>query len=85
MMLWCYDALVRTTLDLDDDVLRAAREIARFKNQALGRTVSDLARRGLQPAHSPTIEIREGIPALIHGPDMVPVTSELVKNLADDE
>ena len=76
---------MRTTLDIDDDVLIAAREIARFKSQALGRALSDLARRGLQPAQLPTIEIREGIPVLIHGPDSLPVTNELVKNLADDE
>ncbi len=38
---------MRTTLDIDDAVLSAARAKARAENVSLGRAVSDLARRGL--------------------------------------
>lgn len=38
---------MRTTLSLDDDALEAARKLAVLRNEPLGRTVSDLMRRGL--------------------------------------
>ncbi len=39
---------MRTTLTLDDDVARAAQEIARTTGRRLGEVLSDLARRGLR-------------------------------------
>jgi hypothetical protein len=36
---------MRTTLDIADDVLYAAREIAQREKKSLGATISDLARR----------------------------------------
>lgn len=36
---------MRTTLDIADDVLFAAREIARHEKKSLGQIISDLARR----------------------------------------
>ena len=42
---------MRTTLDLDDDVLASAKEIARRENKTAGQVLSALARRALtQPA-----------------------------------
>jgi hypothetical protein len=38
---------MRTTLDIDDDVLQAAKELARRQGKTAGRIVSELARRGL--------------------------------------
>jgi hypothetical protein len=80
-----YYDYMRTTLEIDDDVMRAAREMARLKNQGIGRMISDLARRGLAPEASPVVEIEDGIPVWKHGPGAVAVTSEMVRNLADDE
>jgi len=34
---------VRTTLEIDVDVMVVAKEMARLKNQGIGRTISDLA------------------------------------------
>jgi hypothetical protein len=76
---------MRTTLEIDDDVMQAAREMARLKNQGIGRMISDLARRGLAPEVSPVVEIEDGIPVWKHIPGAVAVTSEMVRNLADDE
>jgi hypothetical protein len=76
---------MRTTLEIDDDVMEAAREMARLKNQGIGRTISDLARRGLTPDATPARELEFGIPVWTHGPGAVAVTSEMVRNLADDE
>lgn len=42
---------MRTTLDLDDDLLNAARELARVEGTSLGRVVSRLARAGLTGRH----------------------------------
>jgi len=76
---------MRTTLEIDDDVMEAVREMARLKNQGIGRTISDLARRGLIPDAAPAREMQFGIPVWKHGPGAVAVTSEMVRNLADDE
>ena len=76
---------MRTTLDIDDDVMEIARELARLKNQGIGRTISDLARRGLMPDATPATELQFGIPVWKHRPGAVAVTSEMVRNLADDE
>ncbi len=38
---------MRTTLDIDDDVLRAAKELARRERKSAGRVLSELARRGM--------------------------------------
>ncbi len=38
---------MRTTLTIDDDLLAAAKSIARSRSLPLGRVFSDLARRGL--------------------------------------
>jgi Arc/MetJ family transcription regulator len=38
---------MRTTIDIDDDVLQAAKERARRENRTIGQVVSDLARAAL--------------------------------------
>lgn len=44
---------MRTTLDIDDEVLRAAKEIARQRRSTAGKVISELARRALtEPAGS---------------------------------
>jgi hypothetical protein len=47
---------MRTTITLDDDVLELARRRSRLRGESLGRTLSDLIRRGLQAA-TPAREI----------------------------
>lgn len=38
---------MRTTLDIDDDVLTAAKDIARLRQISLGKAVSECARQAL--------------------------------------
>jgi hypothetical protein len=45
---------VRTTLDIDDDVLQAAKEMARRDQKTAGQILSELARRGLTEANGPS-------------------------------
>ena len=73
---------MRTTLDLDDDVLQAARELAVVRNSTAGKVLSELARKGLQPARTP--RIRNGVPLLPHAPGRI-VTIEMVEAALDEE
>ena len=38
---------MRTTLDIDDDILQAAKEIAEIRGSTAGKVISELARKGL--------------------------------------
>ena len=38
---------MRTTLDIDDDVLQAAKDLARRKKKTAGAIISELARQAL--------------------------------------
>jgi len=38
---------MRTTLDIDEDILAAAKELARQKGITAGKVLSNLARKGL--------------------------------------
>lgn len=40
---------MRTTVRIDDDVLNAAKSLATHQRKPLGRVISDLMRKGLQP------------------------------------
>lgn len=45
---------MRTTLDIDEDILAAAKELARAEGKTAGQVLSDLARRALtSPADGP--------------------------------
>ncbi|MGH9526565.1 MAG: hypothetical protein ACRD2F_07830 [Terriglobales bacterium] len=50
---------VRTTLAIDDDVLQAAKELARSEHKTLGEMISALARQALRPA-PPRRRLRTG-------------------------
>jgi hypothetical protein len=49
---------MRTTLDIDEDVLRAAKELARRQNKTAGQVISELARKALTQA--PAAEAEAG-------------------------
>jgi hypothetical protein len=44
------DPTVRTTLDIDDDVLQAVKELAEVRGLTAGQTLSALVRQALKPA-----------------------------------
>ncbi len=82
-MRWCYDASMRTTLDLDPAVLSAARAKARAERISLGKAVSELALAGLRTPRSQRPRA-SGFPVLSGVPGH-PVTDELVAAYRDDE
>ena len=75
---------VRTTLDIEPDVLQAAKEIAQVRGKTTGQVVSELLRKALQSAPSRQ-RVRNGVPLLTHRPGAPITTLELVNELRDDE
>jgi hypothetical protein len=78
---------MRTTLDIDDDVLQAAKELARREGQTAGRILSELARRGLTEAKD-TSKGRTKIAFLGFRPFARRggiVTNELIDRLREEE
>jgi hypothetical protein len=74
---------MRTTLDIDDDVLAVVRARAERDHVSIGRVLSQLARVALQPATAaPTT--RNGLPVLPNSRAARPVTPELVNQLRDE-
>jgi hypothetical protein len=78
MMMRCYDAVMRTTLNLDPDVIEAARALAGADGRSLGTVVSDLARRGLMPRGS-AIGDEDGFPVFQVGPRAPLITAAMVE------
>ncbi len=74
---------MRTTLNLDDDVLETARALAARQRKPLGEVVSALLRRAVEPAPRPPVE-RNGIPLFPVSQGARPVTPEIVKELLDE-
>ena len=73
---------MRTTLQLDEDVVAAARELAASERRSLGSVISELARRGLTPAQVDTT----GDLPVIHVPSGTPpITAEMVRRALDKE
>jgi hypothetical protein len=73
---------MRTTLNLDDDVLRAIRSLARERGESLGAVASRLIREALRPPvrleytdDFPVFAVREGTP---------PLTPEMVRDAQED-
>ena len=74
---------VRTTLDLDDDVLEVAKELARQQRGTAGQVISDLVRRALDPGTSP--RMRNGVPLFTPRPGARKPNRALVNRLRDSE
>jgi hypothetical protein len=89
---------MRTTLDIADDVLYAAKEIARREKKPLGQIISELARRafaqpaegmaGAQPPNLRAPKVSERLAS--YGIHPLPprggiVTNELIDRLRDEE
>lgn len=73
---------MRTTLELDDDVLSAARELARDRRMSIGAVISTLARAGLRPR---SVEVIDGLPVIRADVGDPMITSEMVRRADDDQ
>jgi hypothetical protein len=73
---------MRTTVDIEEDVLLAAKEIARQRGTTVGRVLSELARQSLMQKSSVSTE--HGLPQFPVQPYARVVTLEIVNHLRDE-
>lgn len=75
---------MRTTLDIDDDILQTIKELATSQGTTAGKVISDLARKALLPARS--VKVRNGVPLLpSRSPGAARPSLKLVNDLRDDQ
>jgi hypothetical protein len=74
--------MMRTTLNLDEDILRAAKSLARERGTSVGDVISALVRDALRPpggiryeAEFPVFEVGENAP---------PITPEMVESALEE-
>ena len=73
---------MRTTIDIDDDILQAAKELATKEKSTAGRVISQLARRTLATA-STTKRTRNTVPVLPRRGDMI--TLDHIRKVMEQE
>jgi hypothetical protein len=82
-----HHSIMRTTLDIDDDVLRAAKELAQRERVSAGQVVSRLLRQAMTASQSPAPVAPEGVagfrPFSRSNPQVV--TNEQVNAIRDQE
>jgi hypothetical protein len=75
---------MRTTLEIDEDVLQAAKELAAARKSTVGKVLSELARKALEPPRRSATR-RNGVPLLPPRQGERPVTLATVISLREDE
>ena len=73
---------MRTTVDLEEDVLLAAKEIAKQRRETIGQVLSDLARQAL--TRQVPVSTKHGLPLFPVRPKAGVVTLEMVNHLRDE-
>jgi hypothetical protein len=77
------DRGMRTTLDIDEDVLQAAKELAASRKMTAGQVLSELARKALTPGRA--VRVRNGVPVMPSRPKGAPrLTMRSVNELRDE-
>jgi hypothetical protein len=76
-----YNQIMRTTLEMDDDLLQIARHLAAQRRTTMGQVISDLTRKALEPEGSP--KTRNGVPLFTPKPGARKPSLQLVNQLRD--
>lgn len=74
---------MRTTLNLDAELIGIARKLAITRRRSVGEVISELALAGLKRAASPP-RTRNGVPVFGLGRDAPPLTTEDVRRDEDE-
>lgn len=74
---------MRTTIDLDESLLLAAKAIARDEGSSLGAVLSRLAAQGLQQAAP--VSTKAGFPVFARTASSKPITLDAVNDGRDGE
>ena len=77
------DDLMRTTLDIDDDVLRAVKELGEMRKKTAGQLLSELARKALCPPRK--YDVRNGVPIIHRQPGSPLITTADVRRWMDED
>ena len=76
---------MRTTLDIEDDVLFAAKALARRDKRSAGQVISELARKGLAGGATPAAQEPEAVYGFRPFPKEGRIVSnELINKLRED-
>ena len=76
---------MRTTLDIADDVLLAAKELARRQKKPLGEVISELARQAFAAPEAPPVEVtRTAEPLAAYGIHPLPARGAIISNALID-
>lgn len=77
--------MMRTTLNIDDDIMAIVRSLSKDREQSVGRVVSDLLRKALRPSKALSVAGDDDLPAF-HVSDHAPIISKnRASELLDDE
>jgi molybdopterin synthase catalytic subunit len=85
---------MRTTLEIDDDVMIAAKDVSRHKKISIGKAMSEIARKGLETGAVATLSgfsSEDELHRKLHALGVEPfdggqlVTNEMVNALRDEE
>ena len=74
---------MRTTLELDDDLILLGKRMAEQRETTLGRVLSDLVRQALVPKDSP--RVKNGVPLFRMKAGAKKPSLDLVNQLRDAE
>jgi hypothetical protein len=74
---------MRTTLNLDDDLLRVLRSMAEEEQRSIGEVVTDLVRKALAPA--PATLDEGGFPIFDVSDAAPPLTLDRVRRALEDD
>ena len=74
---------MRTTLEIEDDLVQLARQLAEQQKISMGEVVSRMLRKSLQTA-APA-KSRNGVPLIVRRPGAPKPTLALINQLRDQE
>ena len=75
---------MRTTINIDEDLLQAAKSLAQARSTSLGAVVSELMRKALQSERQPIYSKQSGFPVFAISENAQPITLEQVKKAEDE-
>jgi hypothetical protein len=74
---------VRTTLEIDDDLVQVARQLAQQRKTTIGQVISQLVRKAMEPKSAP--RMRNGVLLFDVKPGARKPSMALVNRLRDEE
>lgn len=73
---------MRTTVNLEEDVMQAIRSLARERGESLGTVISSLVRQALRGSNS--IRYEMDVPVFQVREDASPITPEMVRSAMEE-